>query len=165
MISGFRIAFLVMLILSQNCVHAFAPQKLRSTLFRPKTTTRNAIIGNKHMNSVLSLPALGDSLVMLRESSGDGEPSIGLGQSDQGVLGAIGAVAALIVLFSEYTLKTTGCGLPAGPLGLVGLVEGLSYLSVVGIGSFSLCIKVKTVSSYKTGTFVRLCTGYAIQHS
>jgi hypothetical protein len=104
--------------------------------------------GNRHMsNSMPIFPARVDPLVMLRQSSGDGEPSIGLGRSDQGVLGAIGTVAALITLLSEYTLKTTGCGLPAGPLGLVGLTEGLSYLSVIGIGSFSLYTKVKTVSS------------------
>lgn len=38
-----------------------------------------------------------------------------------------------MVLYSEYTLKTTGCGLPAGPFGIVGAIEGLSYLGVVGI--------------------------------
>ena len=37
----------------------------------------------------------------------------------------------------------TGCGLPAGPAGLVGLTEGLSYLSVVGIGAFSAYTKLK----------------------
>ncbi len=45
----------------------------------------------------------------------------------------LGIVASLVVLYSEYTLKTTGCGLPAGPFGIVGAVEGLSYLGVVGI--------------------------------
>ena len=69
--------------------------------------------------------------------------SVGLSESDQGVLGAAGTVASLITLFSEYTLKTTGCGLPAGPAGLLGLAEGLSYLSVVGIAGFSLFTKLK----------------------
>lgn len=79
------------------------------------------------------------------EMSRQDDARIGLGESDQGVLGAIGTVAALITFYSEYTLKTTGCGLPAGPLGLVGLAEGLSYLGVTGIGAFSLYTKVKTV--------------------
>ena len=69
--------------------------------------------------------------------------SVGLSESDQGVVGAAGTVASLITLYSEYTLKTTGCGLPAGPAGLLGLTEGLSYLGVVGIGAFSLYTKLK----------------------
>ena len=32
---------------------------------------------------------------------------------------------------SEFVLKTTGCGLPAGPFGIVGAIEGVSYLGVV----------------------------------
>lgn len=69
--------------------------------------------------------------------------SVGLSESDQGVVGALGTVASLITLYSEYTLKMTGCGLPAGPAGLLGLAEGLSYISVVGIGGFSLFTKIK----------------------
>ena len=69
--------------------------------------------------------------------------SVGLSESDQGVVGAVGTVASLITLYSEYTLKMTGCGLPAGPAGLLGLAEGLSYISVVGIGAFSLFTKLK----------------------
>ncbi len=45
----------------------------------------------------------------------------------------LGITASIVVLYSEYTLKTTGCGLPAGPFGIVGAIEGLSYLGVVGI--------------------------------
>ena len=37
------------------------------------------------------------------------------------------------VLYSEYVLKTTGCGLPAGPGGALGALEGISYLVVAGI--------------------------------
>ena len=69
--------------------------------------------------------------------------SVGLSESDQGVVGAVGTMASLITLYSEYTLKTTGCGLPAGPAGLLGLAEGLSYISVVGIGAFSIFTKLK----------------------
>jgi hypothetical protein len=49
-----------------------------------------------------------------------------------------GILASVIVLISEFTLKTTGCGLPAGPFGLVGAVEGISYLTVVGIAAYSI---------------------------
>lgn len=85
---------------------------------------------------------------MLKALPDDGNPPslLGLSESDQGILGAVGTIGAVITLYSESVLKSTGCGLPAGPLGLVGLAEGLSYLSVVGIGAFSLYRKVKTVS-------------------
>lgn len=43
-------------------------------------------------------------------------------------------------------LKSTGCGLPAGPFGLIGAAEGLSYLGVVATGALSLYEKLKTVS-------------------
>lgn len=54
-----------------------------------------------------------------------------------------GVFASLIVLYSEYTLKTTGCGLPAGPFGLYGAVEGISYLAVVGIVGYSIFEKLQ----------------------
>ena len=37
--------------------------------------------------------------------------------------GAGGVFASAVVLYSEFTLKTTGCGLPAGPFGAVGAVS------------------------------------------
>jgi hypothetical protein len=36
-----------------------------------------------------------------------------------------------IVAWSAYTKATTGSGLPAGPSGLLGAAEGLSYLALV----------------------------------
>lgn len=79
--------------------------------------------------------------------SGEDASSEGLSEStQQTVLGAAGTVMALVTLYSEYTLKTTGCGLPAGPGGLVGAVEGVSYLGVVGIAGSSLFTKLKTGS-------------------
>lgn len=41
---------------------------------------------------------------------------------------AAGLVANPICLWSEYTLKTTGSGLPPGPGGALGAAEGVSYL-------------------------------------
>jgi hypothetical protein len=70
----------------------------------------------------------------------------GLSESDQGVLGAVGSAMALTVFYSECTLFSTGCGLPAGPFGLLGLAEGLSYLGIIGIGGYSLFVKVRSVS-------------------
>jgi|TARA_B100000513_G_scaffold112333_4_gene49001 hypothetical protein len=44
--------------------------------------------------------------------------------------------------WSLYTLKTTGCGLPAGPFGLFGAAEGISYLVVAGVVTAALYKKV-----------------------
>ena len=38
----------------------------------------------------------------------------------------LGLVSQPIFWWSLYTLKTTGCGLPAGPFGLIGAAEGIS---------------------------------------
>ena len=50
---------------------------------------------------------------------------------DFDITGILGILASMVVLRSEFVLKTTGCGLPAGPFGLVGAIEGISYLGVV----------------------------------
>ena len=65
--------------------------------------------------------------------------------------GAGGVFASAVVLYSEFTLKTTGCGLPAGPFGAVGAIEGVSYLAVIGIAGASLATKAKTGSGLKAG--------------
>jgi hypothetical protein len=58
---------------------------------------------------------------------------------------------SLIMLGSEYVLKTTGCGLPAGPYGLIGAAEGISYLGVTGLVAFSIYTKIKTGSGLPAG--------------
>jgi len=72
-------------------------------------------------------------------------------ESDQLLLGAFGTASALITLYSEFTLKTTGCGLPAGPFGLIGGAEGISYLAIVGIAAFAIFSKIKTGSGLPAG--------------
>ncbi|GAQ86242.1 hypothetical protein KFL_002780060 [Klebsormidium nitens] len=55
--------------------------------------------------------------------------------------------------WSLFTLKTTGCGLPPGPGGALGGLEGISYLAIVGIVGWSLYTKVKTGSGLPQGPF------------
>lgn len=62
-----------------------------------------------------------------------------------------GAVATPTTLWSEYTLGTTGCGLPPGPGGALGLLEGVSYLVVVGILAASVQRKVTTGTGLPAG--------------
>lgn len=63
---------------------------------------------------------------------------------NEGFLAPLGLVASIIMLYSEFVLSQTGCGLPAGPAGLVGATEGLSYLTVLLIVSLSIYSKVTT---------------------
>lgn len=62
-----------------------------------------------------------------------------------------GLVATPVIGWSLYTLKTTGCGLPPGPGGSLGALEGVSYLAVVGIVAWSLYTKTKTGSGLPNG--------------
>ena len=55
------------------------------------------------------------------------------------------------MIYSESVLFQTGCGLPAGPAGLVGAAEGLSYLSVVGLVGYSVYTKIRTGSGLPAG--------------
>ncbi|KAJ6678603.1 hypothetical protein OIU85_009108 [Salix viminalis] len=64
-----------------------------------------------------------------------------------------GLVSTPVIAWSLYTLKTTGCGLPPGPGGSVGALEGVSYLAVVGIIGWSLYTKAKTGSGLPRWTF------------
>jgi len=53
---------------------------------------------------------------------------------------AVSAVATPVTAWSEYTLATTGSGLPDQ----YGLIEGLSYLAIVGLVGWSIFTKVRT---------------------
>ncbi|KAL8266119.1 hypothetical protein R6Q59_003463 [Mikania micrantha] len=64
-----------------------------------------------------------------------------------------GLIATPVIGWSLYTLKTTGCGLPPGPGGSIGALEGVSYLVVVGIVGWSLYVKSKTGSGLPNGPF------------
>ncbi|KAL5704574.1 hypothetical protein ACHQM5_022982 [Ranunculus cassubicifolius] len=77
--------------------------------------------------------------------------------SDSGITEKIAIVGGLIsnpvIGWSLYTLKTTGCGLPPGPGGSLGALEGVSYLAVVGIVGWSLYTKSKTGSGLPNGPY------------
>lgn len=64
-----------------------------------------------------------------------------------------GLVASPVIAFSLYTLKTTGCGLPPGPGGSLGALEGVSYLVVAGIVVWSILTKVRTGSGLPAGPY------------
>ncbi len=63
----------------------------------------------------------------------------------------LGLVACPVVLYSEYVLYSTGCGLPAGPGGALGALEGISYLTVAGVFLWSIVKKVRTGTGLPAG--------------
>ena len=63
----------------------------------------------------------------------------------------LGLASQPVFWWSLYTLKTTGCGLPAGPFGLIGAAEGISYLVVIGFIASSLLKKVTSGSGLPAG--------------
>jgi hypothetical protein len=117
---------------------------------------QKAVLGRRTINSSGSRLQTGTSQptfripITLGAIDNENEGYSMLAESDQAIVGVVGTLAGLITLYSEWTLKSTGCGLPAGPFGLVGLFEGLSYLGVTGLAAYSIVTKVKTVSSFVT---------------
>jgi hypothetical protein len=93
--------------------------------------------------SLLQTLSLSHSKTILAASSVEE----GLAESDQNLLGGVGILAALITFYSEFTLFSSGCGLPAGLFGLVELVGGLSYLGVTGIAAYSVVTRFKTAGT------------------
>ena len=63
-----------------------------------------------------------------------------------------GLIAQPVVLTSLYYVRTTGAGLPAGPFGLLGALEGVSYLVVLGFCIRSLYFKAtNTITTTGSG--------------
>ena len=64
---------------------------------------------------------------------------------------AAGLVANAVVLVSLFFVATTGGGLPAGPFGVLGAVEGVSYLVVLGFVGAALRSKLSTGAGLPAG--------------
>ena len=68
-------------------------------------------------------------------------------------IAAGGIVANTVMPVSLYFVATTGGGLPAGPFGLVGALEGVSYLVVVCFVGASLRSKLSSGGGLPAGPF------------
>ncbi|XP_002962772.2 uncharacterized protein LOC9647143 [Selaginella moellendorffii] len=78
-----------------------------------------------------------------------------LSSSSTGEIAAIAgtSVAIPVVAWSLFTLKTTGCGLPPGPGGSLGALEGVSYLAIGALIAWSIYTKAKTGSGLPSGPY------------
>eukprot|EP00586_Coscinodiscus_wailesii_P016869 CAMPEP_0172509224 /NCGR_PEP_ID=MMETSP1066-20121228/218428_1 /TAXON_ID=671091 /ORGANISM="Coscinodiscus wailesii, Strain CCMP2513" /LENGTH=132 /DNA_ID=CAMNT_0013287599 /DNA_START=382 /DNA_END=780 /DNA_ORIENTATION=+ len=72
------------------------------------------------------------------------------------ILGSMGLVSQPIVWASLYSVATSGAGLPAGPLGLLGAVEGVSYLVVVVLVARKLLLSDSSSGTIKTAETLSL---------
>eukprot|EP00966_Prymnesium_polylepis_P080532 1866067-Prymnesium_polylepis.1 len=73
------------------------------------------------------------------------------GASNAAAAAAAGLVANPVMWASLYSVATSGGGLPAGPFGIIGLTEGISYLVVVGFVGAALYKKATTGSGLPAG--------------
>ncbi|KAL0019875.1 hypothetical protein WJX79_007051 [Trebouxia sp. C0005] len=84
-------------------------------------------------------------------ASASSASSFSTANTGQLAVGLLGLFAVPVVAWSEYTLRTTGCGLPPGPGGLLGATEGLSYLTVGALAVWSIVTKISTGHSLPKG--------------
>ncbi|CAI9110748.1 OLC1v1010824C1 [Oldenlandia corymbosa var. corymbosa] len=95
---------------------------------------------------------IGQSMPLRVQSMAKDEADSGNGIVEKAAIAA-GLISTPVIGWSLYTLKTTGCGLPPGPGGSIGALEGVSYLAVVGIVGWSAYTKAKTGSGLPNGPF------------
>ncbi|KAF4350267.1 hypothetical protein F8388_017651 [Cannabis sativa] len=117
-------------------------------LFSPKPTSIKPTISS--LKPRLTTTRRLKVIAMAKETSEETEGGGGVAET-AAIIG--GLVSTPVIGWSLYTLKTTGCGLPPGPGGSIGAVEGVSYLAVVGIVGWSLYTKAKTGSGLPNGPF------------
>ena len=97
-----------------------APLQIRST--RAKLATDGVLLTTRPRQS----------LTQLCLNKSDGEETSEEDGIDK-LLGSAGVISQPVVWISLYFVATTGGGVPEGPFGIFGAVEGLAYLSVVGL--------------------------------
>ena len=155
--SFLRLTVLVSLSFFQfSHVRSFVPQRLPAGRIAQNTINNEKWTISKHATAGTRITPFGKrnfvnqkstwSLFSANDDQETNNVILSLSTSDQVLLGGVGTFMSTVMLYSEFVLKTTGCGLPAGPFGLIGATEGISYLGVSSLFLFSLYSKIKTVS-------------------
>lgn len=143
----FRLASVALLLVPR--LHSRLPS---ANAFVLPTPTVAAALPRASRPAIRAAPLKKRAVLSAKSSEDDSvAPSPSLDESKSTLLGVAGIVAASIMGYSEAVLFRTGCGLPAGPLGLVGAAEGVSYLGVVGLVGFSVYTKIRTGSGLPSG--------------
>ena len=98
-----------------------APLQIRSTRTLKLATTDGVLLATRRQSLTQQCLSKSDS----EETSSE--------YAIDNLLGSAGVISQPVVWISLYFVATTGGGLPSGPFGILGAVEGLAYLSVVGL--------------------------------
>lgn len=85
------------------------------------------------------------------DQSGEDVEYTSVGKTAQFLAGLAGLVAVPVVAWSEYTLQTTGCGLPPGPGGSLGAAEGVAFLTVGALALWSVSTQLRTGQGLPNG--------------
>eukprot|EP00579_Thalassiosira_antarctica_P002005 CAMPEP_0201869820 /NCGR_PEP_ID=MMETSP0902-20130614/3192_1 /ASSEMBLY_ACC=CAM_ASM_000551 /TAXON_ID=420261 /ORGANISM="Thalassiosira antarctica, Strain CCMP982" /LENGTH=215 /DNA_ID=CAMNT_0048395375 /DNA_START=9 /DNA_END=656 /DNA_ORIENTATION=+ len=146
-----RVAFVILLVaIASNLpsVQSFALSQISMTTNRSVRSLHSKNVKSKYSTKLYAEEGDDVNNATTEDFSNQfNEPELlkpPLGDSESTLLGIAGLLAANIMIYSESVLFETGCGLPAGPGGLVGAAEGLSYLGVVGFVGFSLYTRNRT---------------------
>jgi hypothetical protein len=127
------LTLLVVLALPGALLAAFQPARTYST---------NAASTQYSHKSILLVPSSCNRISTKRIRCYTSSPLSMNGDNDSdesvSIIGVAGLVAQPFVWVSLYFVATTGAGLPAGPFGLLGGLEGLAYLAVVGLVAASI---------------------------
>ncbi|GMN29574.1 hypothetical protein TIFTF001_002486 [Ficus carica] len=121
-------------------------------LISPQPTSITSLLANKFNVKYRPTRPIHPRLKVLAMAKESSDDSGGGGIAEIAAI-AGGLVSTPVIGWSLYALKTTGCGLPPGPGGSIGALEGVSYLVVVGIVAWSLYTKTKTGSGLPNGPF------------
>lgn len=123
------------------------------------------IIAARHVHTISNVhkEQYAELLAMYRRQRsrvymGESNKDLSDGNSLDDIVGSVGVVSQPVVWLSLYFVATTGGGLPAGPFGLLGAVEGLAYLSVVGLVIRRMFVRVKACDILETAENLSLLT-------
>lgn len=151
MISSFMLLILSLVSVSSLVMTTTRPLRRQGVMksvvkrYNPLNDRSKQLLSSHYKHAVTSLTPLGMS------GSVDDDLSNVKNDSLYQIIGIVGVASNIVCDYSLYVLKTTGSGLPAGPYGLEGGLEGISYLAVVGIFIWSITTKVKTGSGLPAG--------------
>lgn len=135
---------LILLAYASNCCSGFTPSPFKSWSSSMTIDTKTCLEIKKHIrphrvalqHPQLSFPSLPPTTLSLSEQDDDAVTD----GNTISLLGTVGIACQPIVWISLGFAANTGAGLPAGPFGLLGAVEGLSYLIVVGLVALNILV-------------------------
>ena len=95
-------------------------------------------------------------------SASDDDANATAGDDAINAVAVLGLAAQPVVWTSLYFVATTGGGLPAGPFGLLGLLEGLSYVAIVGLVGSALLSRATTPEQSARRGLLRLAQNLSL---